>query len=284
MRSGAWKRFFRHTSAVLGLVVVLLYTLTALLAPRIAPHDPQQGRLLLRLKPPAWESRGDSAYPLGTDEQGRDMFSRVVYGARVSLAVGVGSVLAGAVIGGSLGLLAGFHGRWLDDVLSRLADWTLAFPSLILAILLMGMLGPGIFNLILVLTFTHWVHFFRLIRGETLAERRKPYVEAATAIGKSPVWIMFGDIARNVIHSLIVMATIRMGLAILMESSLSFLGFGVSPGIPAWGSMIASGKNYVGIAWWVPTVPGVAILGLVLSVNLLGEGLRDAFDPRLRSL
>jgi len=282
-RDRTFRKLMRNPWAACGLIVVSVYLLVALLAPLLAPHDPTQGNLRSRLKPPVWLEAGTTQNLLGSDQLGRDVFSQVLYGTRASMRVGVGVVLISGLIGGLLGLFAGYLGGRTDDVLSRAADWTLAFPFLILAIMLMGLLGPGITNLTLVLSLAGWPHFFRLVRSEVMVERNKAYVEAAQALGRGSLPIMVSEIARNVMHTFMVLATIRLGIAILSEASLSYLGFGVPPQIPAWGSMIAMGQHYVDSAWWLSAVPGMAILVLVLSVNLLGEGLRDALDPRLRA-
>ncbi len=283
LRTRTFRRLLRTPWATAGQGVMCIYVLVALLAPLLAPHDPTQGSLRGRLRPPAWVEGGSPQNPLGTDQLGRDTLSQVIYGARSSLRVGIGVVLISGLIGGGLGLLAGYTRGLTDDVLSRFADWTLAFPFLILAIMLMGMLGPGITNLTLVLSLAGWPHFFRLIRGEAIVESQKAYVEAARALGRRALPIMAREIARNVFHTFMVLATIRLGIAILSEASLSYLGFGVPPRVPAWGTMISSGQHYVDSAWWLSAVPGAAILVLVLAVNLFGEGLRDALDPRLQA-
>lgn len=277
------RRLLRYPWAVAGLCALIAYVVMALLAPIIAPHDPTQGGLLLRLRPPFWLDGGSIEHVLGTDQLGRDVLSRIIYGARASLSVGFGVVMLSGAIGGGLGLLAGYFGGSLDAVLARFADWTLSFPFLVLAILLMGILGPGLWNLILVLALAGWPHFFRLTRGETMVERQKSYVEAAVAVGHRPLNIVFFSVARNIAHTFLVLATIRLGIAILSEASLSYLGFGIPPRDPAWGSMISVGQTYVNTAWWLSAAPGFAILTLVLGVNLLGEGLRDAADPRLQA-
>lgn len=281
-RRSSLRRLLGYPTSVFGLLVLLSFVVLAVFAPLIAPFDPNDGNLLRRLRPPMWLERGLSAHPIGTDQLGRDLLSQMIYGARVSLSVGVGVVLLSGLIGGGLGLVAGYLRGRVDTVLSRLADWTLAFPFLILAILLMGVLGPGIANLVLVLSVTGWPHFFRLMRGEVLVEREKAYVEAARALGAHRVSIMLRHVARNVFHTFLVVATVRLGLAVLSEAGLSYLGFGVPPGVPAWGSMVSIGQDYVETAWWLSAAPGLAILLLVLCVNLVGEGLRDAFDPRMR--
>lgn len=257
------------------------YVLVALLAPWIAPYAPDDFSLGARLAPP-WPLPGsDPAHLLGTDELGRDMLTRLIYGARVSLAVGAGSVAIAAAAGASLGTIAGYYGGVIDQVLSRAADLLMAFPYLLFTILVMGILGPGIPNLVLALTFKSWVEFFRVARGDVMAEKVKEYVEAARAIGRSHAGIIAREILPNILPSLLVVVTLRAGTMILLEASLSFLGLGVPPELPAWGSMVAGGREYMATAWWVATLPGLAILGLVLAINALGEGLRDVLDPRL---
>lgn len=272
----------RHPLALLGGVVLMLYVLLALMAPAIAPHDPNRGSLRARLTPPVWEAGGTWQYPLGTDAQGRDLLTRILYGGRVSLAVGFLSVGISAVIGTALGALSGFFRGWLDTVVSRFADLLLAFPYLIFAIGMMAFLGPGFTNLVLALTFKSWVEFFRLARGSMLSEKTQEYVEAARVSGQGPLAIVVHEILPNIIQSVFVLATLRMGFLIIMEASLSFLGLGLPARIPAWGSMVSAGRDYLLVAWWVSTLPGIAILVLVLAINLFGEGLRDILDPRLK--
>ena len=263
-------------------MVVALYVLAALAAPWLAPYSPDDFTLGARLAPP-WPLPGsDPAHLLGTDRLGRDLLTRLLYGARVSLLVGAGSVTVAAVVGSSLGALAGYYGGAVDQVLSRAADLLMAFPYLLFTILMMGLLGPGIANLILALTFKAWVEFFRVARGQVLAEKAKAYVEAARAIGRTHAGILVREILPNILHALLVVATLRAGSVILMEASLSFLGLGVPADLPAWGSMVADGRDYLATAWWVSTLPGLAVLGLVLAINTLGDGLREMLDPRLR--
>ncbi|MHB1162405.1 MAG: ABC transporter permease, partial [Chloroflexota bacterium] len=254
-------------------VIVLLYILAALLAGSITAHDPTRGSLLLRFDPPAWEIGGSWSYPLGTDDQGRDLLTRIIYGARVSLVVGVLSVLASVVVGSVLGAISGYYRGWLDEILSRFADLLLAFPFLIFAIGMMAFLGPGFLNLVFALAFKGWVEFFRLVRGEMLGERHKEYVEAARVSGRRDLAIMASEILPNIIQAVFVLATLRLGYMIIMEASLSFLGLGIQPPDPAWGSMVANGRDYLLKAWWVSTFPGIAILVLVVAINVLGEGL-----------
>ena len=261
--------------------IVLLAALAALFAPEIAPHDPADADLLRRLQPPVWQAGGDWTYPLGCDGLGRDMLSRLIFGARVSLGVGFGVVLVSSVIGTLLGMLAGFARGAIDAVVSRVADVLLGFPYLVFAIGLMGMMGPGLSNIVITLVLKEWVVSFRVARGETLGAREQDYVEAARALG-CPAWrIMVGEILPNILSPVLVVATIRMAFVIIMESSLSFLGLGVQPPAVSWGGMVADGREFLADGWWVTTLPGLAILVVVLAINLAGQGAREAFDPRL---
>lgn len=277
------KRLSKHPSAMGGGIVVLLYFLVAVFAPVLAPHDPETGDLLNRLAPPAWLDGGSWEYALGADEQGMDLLSRIIYGARVSLAVGLIATTVSVVVGVLLGLLAGYFRGWFDEAISRFADLLMAFPFLIFAIGMMAFLGPGFFNLILALTFKGWVEFFRITRGEVMSEKTKEYVEAAKSLGRPHSAIMVNEILPNIVHSITVLATLRLGYMIIMEASLSFLGLGIQPPTPAWGTMIAFGRDYMLNAWWLSTLPGIVLLILVLSINLFGEGLRDLLDPRLKT-
>jgi peptide/nickel transport system permease protein len=271
-----------HPIALLGGIVVMLFILAAIFAPYITPHDPELGSLRDRYQPPMWMEGGSPEFPLGTDAQGRDLLTRIIYGARVSLAVGILTVVISVGVGATLGALAGFYRRWLDTGLSRFADLLMAFPFLIFAIFVMPFLGPGFGNLILAMTFKGWVEFFRLVRGEMMSEKTREYVEAARALGRSNTAIIGAEIFPNIVQSVFVLGTLRMGFFIVMEASLSFLGLGIQPPTPAWGSMVAEGRDVILTAWWVSTFPGLAIVLLVLSLNVFGEGLRDILDPRLK--
>jgi ABC-type dipeptide/oligopeptide/nickel transport system permease subunit len=272
----------KHPLALIGGIIIIVYVLAAAFAPQITAYDPSRGNLRERLNPPAWLEGGSWAYPLGTDAQGRDLLTRIIYGGRVSLAVGFLSVGISAAVGAALGALTGFFGGWLDKAISRFADLLLAFPYLIFAIGVMAFLGPGFTNLILALTFKGWVEFFRLVRGEMLSEKTEEYVEAAHVSGQGNFAIIVQEIMPNIIQSVFVLSTLRMGYMIIMEASLSFLGLGLPARIPAWGSMVSAGRDYMLNAWWVATIPGFAILILVLAINVFGEGLRDILDPRLK--
>ena len=254
----------------------------AIFAPFLAPHDPYDSDLFRRLQPPAWIEGGEWAYPLGCDGLGRDILSRAIYGARVSMFIGVAVMLVAASIGMIAGLSAGYLRGSIDIVISRVVDVLLGFPYLILAIGLMAAMGPGLGNIVLALAIKEWVIPCRVVRAETLAAREMEYVEAARALGAARSHIMLREILPNILSPLIVVATFRMATIIIMEASLSFLGLGVQPPVPSWGSMVADGREFMLGAWWVSTLPGVLILALVLAINLASQGLRDAFDPRMR--
>lgn len=280
--AGFLEELRQHRLALLGGIILLVYVLAAIFAEQITAHDSTMGSLRLRLDPPAWYPDGTWSYPLGTDAQGRDLLTRIIFGARVSLAVGLLSVGVSVAVGTLVGAVAGYYRGRLDDLVSRFADLLLAFPYLIFAIGVMAFLGPGFTNLILALTFKGWVEFFRLVRGEMMSEKTQEYVEAAKVSGQNNVAIIAREILPNIIQSVFVLGTLRMGHMIIMEASLSFLGLGIQPPTPAWGSMVAAGRDYLLVAWWVSTFPGLAILFLVLAINVFGEGLRDILDPRLR--
>ncbi|HBY96653.1 MAG: ABC transporter permease [Ardenticatenaceae bacterium] len=277
-----WDQLREHPVALIAGLVVVAYIVMALFAPHLTTHSPVRGNLRERLEPPAWEAQGDWTHPFGTDAQGRDILTRIIYGARVSLLVGFLSVGISVVVGLLLGALAGYYRGRLDTTLSRFTDLLMAFPFLIFAIGVMAFMGPGFTNLILALTFKGWVEFFRLVRGEMMSEKTREYVEAAQVAGLQHWQIILNEILPNIVQSVFVLATLRMGYMIITEASLSFLGLGIQPPTPAWGSMVADGRNTLLNAWWVSTMPGLAIVGLVLAINLFGEGLRDILDPRLK--
>jgi ABC-type dipeptide/oligopeptide/nickel transport system permease subunit len=276
------RKFRRDHLALAAAVAVVLFVLVAIFAPWVAPYDPYDTDLLRRLQPPAWMEGGDWSYMLGCDTLGRDILSRMIYGARISILIGVAVVLIATFVGMLAGLAAGYFGGVVDAVISRVVDVLLGFPYLIFAIGLMGMMGPGLQNIILALAYKEWTISCRVIRGETLAARELEYVEAARAVGASRSHIMLREILPNILSPLIVVATTRMATIIILEASLSFLGLGVQSPLASWGSMVADGRAHLLEAWWVSTLPGVAIFVLVLAINIASQGLRDAFDPRLR--
>ncbi len=266
--------------ARLAAALVAGFLLIAAFAPLIAPHDPAATDLLLRLNPPAWMEGGDWAYPLGCDPLGRDILSRIIYGARVSIFVGVVVVVIATLIGIAAGLIAGYLRGWIDQVVSGLVDVLLGFPYLIFAVGLMAMMGPGLLNMVLALAYKEWVVPCRVVRSETLAARETEYVTAARAIGAPSLTIMVQEVLPNILSPVIVVATVRVAQVIILEASLSFLGLGVQPPTPSWGSMVADGRGFILDAWWVSTFPGLAILLLVLAINVVSQSIRDALDPR----
>ncbi|MBI4280273.1 MAG: ABC transporter permease [Armatimonadetes bacterium] len=267
---------WRRRSAAVGLIVALGVVALAVLAPITAGQDPLEQRLADKMRPPGGK------YLLGTDPLGRDLWSRLVWGARVSLTVGVVAVAIAAGIGLVIGLSAGYFGGRLDAVLMRTVDVLMSFPLILLAIAIVAVLGGGLANLMLAVGISSVPPFARLVRGEVLGARRRDYVEAARAIGAAHARIMARHILPNIVSSIVVLATLRVSTVILTESALSFLGLGISPPTPTWGSMIADGTKWLRVAPWISIIPGVAIMVTVLAFNLFGDGLRDALDPRLR--
>jgi peptide/nickel transport system permease protein len=267
-----------------GVIVLLLVVLIALSAPLIAPQDPNAGDLVFRLAPPYVFGGDNPVYPLGTDGLGRDILSRMIYGSRVSLLVGLSSVAIGGTLGVVLGLLTGYYGGRLDAIVMRLADIQLAFPFILLAIAVLAVLGQGLWNVILVLGFGGWVGYARVVRGQVLAQKQRDYVMAARTLGVPNRTIIFRHLLPNCITPAIVIATFAVAANIIAEAGLSFLGLGVNVEIPTWGSMLADGRTYLDTAWWLATFPGLAIFLVVLSINLIGDWVRDLLDPRMRNV
>jgi peptide/nickel transport system permease protein len=271
----------RDRSALLGLVVIVVATAMAVLAPAFAPADPIKNSLVERLTPPMWAAGGTARHPLGTDTLGRDVASRLLYGARVSLIVGLSAVVIAGVLGVALGLVAGYYRGFTDDTLMRLGDVQLAFPVLVLAVAVLAVLGASLANVILVLGVTGWITYARIVRGETLSLRQREFVEAARALGASDHYLIWRHILPNVLAPVTVVATFSVARTIIAEASLSFLGLGIPPPAPSWGAMLDEGRNYITTGWWLALFPGLAILLLVLGINLVGDWLRDALDPRM---
>jgi ABC-type dipeptide/oligopeptide/nickel transport system permease subunit len=272
--------FLSSRLSTMATAVVLAFIVLAVAAPLFAPQDPNDTDLFRRLQPPVWLAGGEWAYVLGCDALGRDILSRIIYGARVSIFIGVVVIFMATCIGILAGLAAGYLRGWTDVVISRLVDILLGFPYLIFAIALIAMMGPGLQNILLVLMYREWVVPCRMVRGETLAARELEYVEAARALGASRRHIMLREILPNILSPVMVVSTIRVAHVIILEASLSFLGLGVQPPTASWGSMVADGRSYMLESWWVSTFPGLAILLLVLAINIASQGLRDAFDPK----
>jgi peptide/nickel transport system permease protein len=265
-----------------GLVMVGLVLLAAVFADQLAVRDPVQQNLALANRPPAWQARGTWASPLGTDQFGRDVWSRILYGARISLVIGAAASLLGAVVGVSAGLAAGYYGRWVDTAVMRIVDLNLAFPLILLALAIAAILGPSLRNLILVMALTTWMIYARVVRGIALSLREREFIQAARAIGVSDLRIMARHILPNLFAPVMVIWTLELARVILIESALSFLGLGVPPPTPTWGRMLAEGRNLLTVAPWIATFPGLVITFTVLGVNFFGDGLRDFLDPRLR--
>ena len=275
-------RFWRSRRAVFGLSFLLIISALTLLAPVIAPYpnieqDPSRTQL-----PPFSTSESGTYHILGTDALGRDLLSRMMFGGRVSLLVGVTVVSVAALLGVPLGLISGFFGKWSDALIMRVADVQLAVPFILLAIAIMAILGTGLVNVIFVLGISSWVGYARIVRGSVLSLRAQPFIEAARCTGMTDGRLVVAHLLPNVWTPVLVLATQGVGGAILAESSLTFLGLGISPLIPTWGAMIADGRNYLTTAWWISTMPGVVLTTTVLAIYFLGDGLRDVLDPRLR--
>lgn len=277
---------------VVPLVLLLLVVVSGVFAPWIAPEEPRKGNLRARMVPPVWLEGGSSQHLLGTDHLGRDIFSRIVYGARISLIVAAVTLGLGGTTGTVLGLLAGWYGKWIDEIIMRIVDIALAIPLVLVALVMVVAVGQSFPSelggqtglIILVLAGFFWVRFARLVRGEVLQLKTLDYVALAKVAGASTPRILFVHIFPGVINTLIVLATLQVGFVILVESTLSFLGAGVPPPTPAWGSMVADGRDHLADSWWISTMPGLAIALTVISLNLFGDWLRDTLDPRLRQL
>jgi peptide/nickel transport system permease protein len=271
----AKKRFMKDKVASIALLAMILIILIAVLAPFLSPHDPLEMNYSGTLQSPS----GNHFF--GTDEFGRDVFSRILYGTRYALIIGLGVVLLESAIGVTLGILAGYFGGIVDGIIMRIVDIMLSIPSLILAIALAGILGGGLKNTIIAIGIIMWGQFARLVRGETLLIMEEPYIEAAKSLGISDLHIIFKHILPNALSPLIVYTTLSMPSAILISASLSFLGVGVQPPTPEWGLMVSEGRDLIGSAWWISTFPGLAIMMISLTLNVVGDALRDALDPKL---
>jgi peptide/nickel transport system permease protein len=266
-------------------LILLLIAFVAIFAEYLAPHDPQIGSLARRFRPPAWQQGGSMEYLLGTDHVGRDVLSRLIFGARVSVIVGLAAVLVAGSIGTLLGIVSGYLGGWVDQIIMRVTDTWLALPALTFAIFLAAIVGPSELNIIVILGGVYWTRYARVIRGEVLSLKEREFVRLAVVAGCSRRVIMWRHILPNVINSAIVLATLMLGVVIVTEASLSFLGVGVPPPKPAWGLMLADGKKGLMVGyWWLTVLPGICIMLMVLSANLLGDWLRVKLDPQLRQL
>jgi peptide/nickel transport system permease protein len=276
------RRLVRRRTALFGMLVVLVVMLAALAAPLVTPFDPLEQDIGQRLREPGWQDAQGRVHPLGTDHLGRDILSRIIFGSRIALLVGLAAVVISGVLGMIIGLVAGYFGGRMDDFLMRLADVQLAFPFILLAIAVIGVLGPSLRNIIIVIGVSSWVVYARVVRGEVLSIREREYVHAAVALGSRHWRVLMTHVLPNTFTPWLVVATLDMARVIVIESALSFLGLGVQPPTPTWGGMLADGRVYLSTAWWLATFPGLAILVTVLGINLFGDGLRDTLDPRLK--
>jgi peptide/nickel transport system permease protein len=281
---GLWRMLRHNRNVPIGAGILTAVILVALLAPWLAPRDPLEQDLGALLQPPVWADKSDPKYLLGTDDFGRDVLSRVIYGSRISLMVGLGVITLSGITGVVLGLVGGYLGGWTDTVIMRLADVQQALPDILLAIIITATLGASIVNLILVLAISSWPVFARIVYSAVRSLKDREFVQASVAVGASVNRILFRHILPNLAASIIIVAALQMGRTILVESALSFLGLGVPPPAPSWGGMVSDGRYLLPVAPWVVTIPGLAILITVWGINLLGDGLRRALDPRLFGL
>ena len=263
-------------------ILLLFLVIPAVFAPQIAPHDPLKGSLSKRLKPPVWAQGGSIEYPLGTDKMGRDILSRIIYGSRVSLMVSFMAIFVSGSIGTTLGLISGYFGGKLDALIMRLVDISSSLPTILIALVLVSAVGSGFGPVITVIAVLYWARYARLVRAETLSIKEQDFIARARVAGASHTRMMARYVFPNVVNSLVVLATLQVGAVILLESTLSFLGVGIPRPTPAWGVMVADGRELIVTAWWVAMFPGVAIMLTVLALNLFGDWLRDHLDPKLK--
>jgi peptide/nickel transport system permease protein len=278
------RRRDRRWPPVVPLAIVTVLLVCAILAPLLSPHSPLEGSLGERLAPPMGMDGAKPSHYLGTDRHGRDTLSRLIYGARISLSVSVVGIVLTGTIGSFIGLLAGFLGGWVDTVLMRLVDISLSLPGILIAVLLSVVFEPSFTNVIIVVSFLLWPSYARLVRGEALALKHQEFVALARIAGCSSLTIMFRHIVPNLVPSILVLATLHVGYVIVLEAALSFLGVGLPPPTPSWGVMVADGRGLIEQAWWISILPGIAILVTVLSLNILGDWVRDRLDPKLRQV
>ena len=269
---------------LLPLLIVVILLVMALAAPLLTPYSPTEQSLVERLRPPAWIARGSWAHPLGTDLFGRDILARVIYGTRVSLSVALVAIIVAGVIGAFVGLVAGYFGGWWEVVLMRVVDAFLAVPAVLVAIVLASTQGPSFENVVIVIGLLYWPRYARQVRGEVLSIKQADYIKLARIAGCSPARIIGLHVLPNLVPSLLVLASLQVGSAIILEATLSFLGVGIPPPQPAWGVIVEDGRGMLASAWWISLFPGIAIAFTVLAFNMLGDWLRDQLDPRLRGL
>ncbi|MBC8587441.1 ABC transporter permease [Paratissierella segnis] len=270
-------------TAKLGLIITAIWIFCAIFAPLLAPYGPNEVNTSKRFIPPIFAEKGTNEHILGTDEMGRDVLTRIIYGSRISLIVGIMAVVVSLILGTTLGLLAGYYGGWVDSIIMRIVDVMLSFPFIFMALVLMAVLGSGLTNVIVVIGITGWVPYARTVRAQTLSLKEREFITASDTIGCNDMRIILKHILPNIIDSAIILGTLEMSSAILSEASLTFLGMGIPPSMATWGSMVASGREYIYTAWWITALPGLAIFLVCLAINFVGDWVRDVRDPRLRS-
>lgn len=275
--NGKWKRWILPVTAFAMLLIVVCM---AVFAPLLAPYDPLKQNLKSRLMPPSWMDGGSADYFLGTDQLGRDILSRIIYGARVSCIVGIAVVLISGAAGVVLGLVSGYYEGWFSNIVMRLCDLQSALPFTLLAILFMSVMGAGLANVIFALSVTGWMGYARLIRGQTLQVKQMEYVRASKLLGAGNIHLMFRQILPNVITHAIILAAFSVAQTMITEAGLTFLGLGVEPSIPSWGGMLSDGRAYMETGWWIAVIPGLCIMFTVMAVNMIGQWAREKFDPR----
>ncbi|GIN05958.1 peptide ABC transporter permease [Shouchella clausii] len=279
-----WARLlFRSKTGTVGLAIVAAVIVMAVFAGLLAPYDPNQMNPANMLQPPAWVEGGTAAHLLGTDNLGRDILSRVIYGSQISLLVGIAAVAVAGLIGVTIGIVSGFYGGWVDSFFMRLVDSFLSIPNILFALVILSVFGPSVWTLIVVLGVTNWVNYARLVRGEVLSLKEREFVKAARSIGVKNGMLMFRHLLPNVLPAFIVISTLSVATTIILEASLSFLGLGIQPPDLSWGGILSDGRDYLATSWWLATFPGLAITITVLGIIFLGDWLRDVLDPRSQS-
>ncbi len=281
-QGSALRRMLANRRVVLGGAVLLFFALAAVFAPFIAPHDPVEQDLLLQYAPPVWADRAEPGYLFGTDNLGRDILSRLIYGAQIALFVAVTAAAAAGLLGTALGLLAGYLGGWVDTVISRLVEIWMAFPAVLLSIVLVAVMGTGLHSVIIAIAAIDWTRFCRVVRAETMAQKQQDYVASAVTVGLGRMHILWREILPNVLPLLIVLFTLEMGIAVIVEAILSYVNLSLASDFPTWGTMIADGRKYVNQAPWLMILPIFCVIALVLALNALGDGLKDVLDPVMR--
>jgi dipeptide transport system permease protein len=277
-----WRQAAGNWRIRIGGGFLLVLVLVAIFAPWIAPHDPIDQDLLLQYLPPAWADKGEAAHIFGTDNLGRDILSRLIFGAQVALVVSVCAALAAGLIGTTLGLLAGYVGGWVDQAISRLVEIWMAFPAVLLSIVLVAVMGTGLHSVIIAIAVIDWTRFCRVVRAETMAQKAQDYVASAVTIGLPSRRILMREILPNVMPLLLVLLTLEMGIAVIVEAILSYVGLSLSSEFPTWGGMISAGRQYVNQAPWLMVAPIIMVISTVLALNALGDGLKDTLDPVMR--